>query len=75
MTNTNTITIELSWHKAGSFQAATYAQINYIFKLAYDASVELPFRSNTQGQRKLTKAAASQLIEALQDGDAIVFDD
>jgi hypothetical protein len=67
--------IKLKWHKATDACAASYKQINLIWKMMGERDIKFPFFSNTNAQRQLTSRDASQMIEALKKGEEISFND
>ncbi len=70
-----TITIETGWHKANDKFAATYKQLDYIHDLRTEENCpEWPFNSTTNAMRRLTKSDASEIIDALQNGDKVIFE-
>lgn len=70
-----TITIKTGWHKANDKLAATYKQLDYIHDLRNEENCpDWPFSSTTNAMRSLTKSDASEIIDALRNGDKIVFE-
>lgn len=72
-----TVTIKLGWHKASATYAASYKQIDFINNLRNDDNCpdwDINFSSSTNAMRQLTKSAASDIIEALKNGDKVVFE-
>lgn len=69
------ITIFKKWHKANDFMAITYNQLSYINDLRNDDNCpSWPFRSSTQAMRSLTKEDGSEIIDAMQRGEVVVFE-
>lgn len=69
------IKISISWHKVDSPEAMTNKQFKYINSLLTDENCpEWPFNSTTNACRSLTKADASEIIDALKAGDRIIFE-
>jgi hypothetical protein len=65
---------ETSWHKATDKVAMTYAQLEYINKLRNEENCpNWIFGSSTNAMRSITKFEASNIIDALKNGEKIVF--
>jgi threonine aldolase len=65
--------IQTEWHKANDRHAATYKQVQFLEKLLNERDIEFPWKSNTNAQRMLNKAVASEAIDALLDNRQIIF--
>ncbi|MDR3286943.1 MAG: cell division protein SepF [Prevotellaceae bacterium] len=69
-----TTEIKTSWHKATDKFAVTYKQLDYIGDLRTSENCpEWPFSSTTNAMRSLTKSDASEIIDALKNGDTVIF--
>lgn len=70
-----TIVITTTWHKATDKFAMTNSQLKYINSLrTEDNCPDWPFSSTTNAMRSLTKSDASEIIDALKEGNRIVFE-
>lgn len=70
-----TTVITTTWHKVNSPIAITYKQLDYINDLRTEENCpEWPFNSTTNAMRSLTKFDASEIIDALKNGDRVVFE-
>ena len=68
-------TITTRWHKATDRWAITYKQLKYIDSLRTDENCpEWPFNSTSNAMRSLTKEDGSEIIEALKNGDRVIFE-
>ena len=65
------VVIETTWLKGRD--CASYKQINFLETLLSERELDWPWVSNSNGQRLLHKADASQAISALKGGASVVF--
>lgn len=70
-----TIVITKSWHKVNANYAMTYEQMQYIDRLRNSENCpDWPFHSGTNAMRSITKEDASTIIDALKNGNVVVFE-
>ena len=69
-----TVKIKTGWHKATDSFACTCAQLKYLRDLCDAENCEnWCFNSTTNALRSLSRASASEAIDALKRGDRIEF--